>query len=173
MNVYNLKEDFYEKIKEGSIPEYDVLVTNPPYSVDHMENLLKYCANTKKPWFLLLPNYVYTKDYYVSSISSNTTPYMFYVTPHKRYLYSTPKGRRQSKSSSYTSPFPTFWYCNMSSLFKLLPKCNTSTSNYLVTTNINRIPLQIAAENDLRKKREKNAMKRKKNKDRKRQKSTS
>ena len=87
-NVYNEKEDFYASILNEEIPEYDVLVTNPPYSGDHMKKLLKFCAESKKPWLLLLPNYVYTKDYYTPTLLGQKP---FYVAPKKRYLYSTPK----------------------------------------------------------------------------------
>ena len=45
----------------GSCPEYDILITNPPYSGDHVERLLTYCVNSNKPFILLLPNYVYMK----------------------------------------------------------------------------------------------------------------
>ena len=138
--VYNEKKDFYESIRSNTLPEFDVLITNPPYSGDHMERLLRFCTGDQcnKPWFLLLPNYVYTKDYYANifggeSVKKSTgKPHHghsapshqqqqtegavrkpFYVTPAgtRRYLYTTPKGRRQEKSSKYTSPFPTFWYC--------------------------------------------------------------
>jgi hypothetical protein len=81
-----------------------------------MEKLLKYASNTNKPFFLLLPNYVYTKPYYISAlynINKKTNIIPFYITPKKRYLYTTPKGRRQIKSSKFTSPFPTFWYCSL------------------------------------------------------------
>mmetsp|Transcript_22794 Transcript_22794/g.23016 ORF Transcript_22794/g.23016 Transcript_22794/m.23016 type:complete len:83 (+) Transcript_22794:83-331(+) len=40
---------------------------------------------------------------------------MFYIVPHKRYMYTTPKGRRQIKSAKYTAPFPSFWYCHVPS----------------------------------------------------------
>jgi hypothetical protein len=164
-DIYNKKEDFYEMISLDRIPPYDVLVTNPPYSMDHMVQLLRFVMKSSKPWFLLLPNYVYCKDYYqdlflhstttttssssrhtafvatsrvnVNTATSNTDTTtttnthtnntnrkgshsniarnVFYVTPIKgrRYLYTTPKGRRQEKSAKYTSPFPTFWYCHL------------------------------------------------------------
>lgn len=150
-NVINEKRDFYERIRNGTLPQFDVLVTNPPYSGDHMEKLLRFCTGEqcRRPWFLLMPNYVYTKDYYgeifggsVGGKSSRSeagawkaskhanlvhpttagavvqqTPTRppFYVTPagNRRYLYTTPKGRRQEKSAKYTSPFPTFWYCQV------------------------------------------------------------
>ena len=87
-NVYNEKEDFYASILNNEVPEYDVLVTNPPYSSEHMKKLLRFCAESKKPWFLLLPNYVYMKDYYNPSLIGQKP---FYVAPKKRYLYTTPK----------------------------------------------------------------------------------
>ena len=87
-NVYNVKEDFYASILNNEVPEYDVLVTNPPYSSEHMKKLLRFCAESKKPWFLLLPNYVYMKDYYGPSLIGQKP---FYVAPRKRYLYTTPK----------------------------------------------------------------------------------
>jgi hypothetical protein len=86
--VHNEKVDFYASILNDEIPDYDVLVTNPPYSSDHMKKLLKFCAESKKPWFLLLPNYVYLKDYYVPSLQDQKP---FYVAPKKRYMYTTPK----------------------------------------------------------------------------------
>jgi hypothetical protein len=147
-NVINEKKDFYGLINTGSLPQFDVLVTNPPYSADHMEKLLRFCTSEQchRPWFLLMPNYVYTKDYYshlfpsslgsasgnkhnpkhtarptsvspAQSSNSAQSPARppFYVTPagNRRYLYTTPKGRRQEKSAKYTSPVPTFWYCQV------------------------------------------------------------
>ena len=93
MTVYNVKEDFYEKISTNTIPEYDVLVTNPPYSEDHMEKLINFCFQSNKPWFLLLPNYVYTKIYFSAALGNGSylASQVFYVTPLSRYLYSTPK----------------------------------------------------------------------------------
>lgn len=117
-NVTNEKRDFYESIMTNTVPDYDVLITNPPYSGTHMERLLQYCNenNGTRPWFLLLPNYVYTKDYYTPIFEKNKAGSKpFYVTPAngRRYLYTTPKGRRQEKSGKFTSPFPTFWYCQI------------------------------------------------------------
>src|SRR4051812_17275892 len=57
-------QDFYERIRLGSLPEFDVLVTNPPFSGDHMSRLLEFCAQRGKPWLLLLPDFVASKKYY-------------------------------------------------------------------------------------------------------------
>lgn len=88
-NVYNENVDFY-KSQRNDLPPFDVLVTNPPYSGDHIEKLLNFTAKTSKPCFLLLPNYVATKPYYLkSSFRTNANP--IFVTPRKgRYLYQAP-----------------------------------------------------------------------------------
>lgn len=89
-SVYNKKEDFYKVHSENLLPLHDVIVTNPPYSGSNMENILRICTAQDKPWFLLLPNYVYTKEYYFPILQLNKSP-VFYVVPTKRYLYTTPK----------------------------------------------------------------------------------
>ena len=60
--------DFYADVKSGQVPEYDILITNPPYSADHKERILAYVRGTGKPWALLLPNYVATKQYYTEML---------------------------------------------------------------------------------------------------------
>merc|ERR1711865_1312286 len=62
-DVYNENEDFYlyDGGKTSGPLHYDVLVTNPPYTAEHIPKLLKFCKASGKPWFLLLPNYVLHK----------------------------------------------------------------------------------------------------------------
>lgn len=98
-NVYNQKEDFYNKIITNEIPKYDVLVTNPPYSLQHMEKLLDFVFQSQKPFCLLVPNYVYMKEYYDQLLKLHSSRFVnkqtpvFYICPKvgRRYLYSTPK----------------------------------------------------------------------------------
>lgn len=118
-NVYNRCEDFYARVNNGTIPAYDALVTNPPYIAteerDHVESLLRFAVQMKKPFFILQPNYVYTKPYWqelTSSIAGGPRP--FFLTPGqpREYVYETPRGLRDAKSSQRkTSPFATMWYC--------------------------------------------------------------
>lgn len=63
--MYNRNEDFYKVVERGMVPEHDVLVTNPPYSADHMQRCLRFCAANGRPWLLLLPNFVYRKRDYL------------------------------------------------------------------------------------------------------------
>ena len=67
-NVVNRNRDFYTDIKNGQVPEFDCLVSNPPFSGDHKERCLKFCVGTGKPWALLLPNYVANKLYFKDAI---------------------------------------------------------------------------------------------------------
>jgi len=86
--VYNKKEDCY-KVWSSSLskttsehdaeaqfkyPLYDVFVTNPPYSSDHIEKLIQhltYRDKTKgKPWCLLMPTFVHKKDFIENKIAS-------------------------------------------------------------------------------------------------------
>ncbi|KRX03791.1 hypothetical protein PPERSA_04299 [Pseudocohnilembus persalinus] len=64
-NVYNKKEDFYKVIEAKKVPNYDVLITNPPYSEEHIQKIVDFCVKSEKPWFLLVPNFVYNKDWYL------------------------------------------------------------------------------------------------------------
>ena len=67
-NVYNKKEDCYKVWSSpDQYPNYDVFVTNPPYSEDHIERLMKHVTSPKlasRPFFLLMPTWVHKKDYY-------------------------------------------------------------------------------------------------------------
>lgn len=92
------------------IPDFDVLVTNPPYSGDHLERCLSFAARCGKPFALLLPNYVYNKNYYRSAVREDLTR-PFYLIPKQRYTYTVPdKYVKGSRERVGTSPFFTFWY---------------------------------------------------------------
>lgn len=167
-NVYNEKVDFYAAQAAGQLPSFDVLVTNPPYSMDHMERLVKFSMSLSVPWFLLMPNFVLTKDYWMAAMHAAHRPSgrqaLVYVSPLKRYLYSTPYGRRQQKSAKYTSPFPTIWFCG-------LPKKGGATATHsrvadgaVLSTSVDTVPLDVLPENHPRKRKARNALKRKKNK---------
>jgi hypothetical protein len=108
--VHNKNEDFYAVVDSGNTPEYDALVTNPPYSEDHIERILRFCVGSGKPWFLLVPNYVYVNAYY-AAVTAGAKP--FYLVPTTRYWYTAPRGARREKAVK-TSPFLSFWYADLS-----------------------------------------------------------
>ena len=103
-NVYNKKEDCYAVWEARKEPTFDVFITNPPYSADHIDKLMAYITSTEfgtKPWLLLMPNWVHKKDYYENSTTKNQIKYCcpFYVVPKKRYVYVPPPDFREKKAS--------------------------------------------------------------------------
>jgi hypothetical protein len=121
-NVYNRKEDCYQVWASSAedddddhrYPSFDILITNPPYSGDHIERLIRHITTSpnfnSRPWMLLLPQWVHKKDYYIR-LTKHIQP--FYVVPHKRYVYLPPPLFRQAKKSDVhkkSSPFVSMWY---------------------------------------------------------------
>jgi len=115
--VYNKCEDFYSKIASKNIPDHDVLITNPPYSDDHVEKLFEFLNHHDKPCLLLMPSYVCNKDYF-----HRVAEHFTFLYPLKRYVYWTPKGLRKKQQNHAstlgirTSPFVSMWYLNLSPL---------------------------------------------------------
>lgn len=112
-HVYNENEDCYQVWDtKGKYPKMDVLLTNPPYSGDHIPRLLKHVTSKafgNRPWFLLLPTWVHKKDYYREIVRSPA----FFLVPKKRYVYVPPKNFREKKVSDVhkkSSPFVSMWY---------------------------------------------------------------
>lgn len=113
-NVHNKREDCYSTWTDGKkFPSFDILLTNPPYSGNHIERLLALVTSPRfgtKPWFLLLPNWVHKKDYYESCVKRMRP---FYLVPRRRYVYQPPTGFRASRKSDVhkkSSPFFSMWY---------------------------------------------------------------
>jgi len=90
--IYNKNEDFYAVIEEGRVPDYDILVTSPPYSRNHMQKLAAFCASSQKPWALLLPSFVHRKQYWQKAFPAAP---MVWVIPQQRYHYWSICGGRQ------------------------------------------------------------------------------
>merc|ERR1712150_110152 len=124
-NVYNQKEDCYEVWSTSSsssneYPDFDIFLTNPPYSDEHIPKLMEHLTARKskfgitknRPWFLLMPNWVHRKDYYRNALDqAGIRP--FYLVPKKRYVYLPPKNFRDKKISDVhkkSSPFVSMWY---------------------------------------------------------------
>merc|ERR1719235_3107528 len=83
-SVYNRNEDFYAVIDAGQVPDYDILVTSPPYSRDHMQRVVEFCGASSKSWALLLPSFVHRKQYWSACMSDAP---LAWVVPKKRYHY--------------------------------------------------------------------------------------
>ena len=103
-NVRNENKDFYQRVKTGNLPEYDLLLTNPPYSQDHISRILNFCMESLKPSLLLLPSYVLQKPYF-----EKISKCFIFVLPKKgRYSYHNP-GLGGSKVGR-TAPFQSLWF---------------------------------------------------------------
>lgn len=121
-NVYNQKEDCYKTWSQSDAtqpyPAHDVLVTNPPYSEDHIQRLVHHVTSTTggrtgtEAWCLLMPNFVHKKDYFAAIVQKGKCE-PFYLVPKKRYVYIPPKDFREKKESDVhkkSSPFVSMWY---------------------------------------------------------------
>lgn len=110
-NVINRNRDFYEDLRTGNLPSHDALVTNPPYSADHVERLVAHVSETRKPFALLVPTYVLGRAYWRAA-AARLDPAPFYVCPHRRYGYLPPAwARRDASAPETTAPFHTAWFC--------------------------------------------------------------
>jgi hypothetical protein len=109
-SVYNRNEDFYERVAANTTPEFDVLVTNPPYSGEHFKRILSFCRACGKPWLLLLPNFVCRKQYYQPSIGPSARPLFLIPDASKPYRYWAPGRQGFDVRAKGTTPFETFWY---------------------------------------------------------------
>eukprot|EP00041_Stephanoeca_diplocostata_P020242 m.450631 g.450631 ORF g.450631 m.450631 type:complete len:447 (+) comp21514_c0_seq4:533-1873(+) len=171
----NVCEDFYQIIQDDRIPEHDIIVTNPPFSEDHIPKFLDFAIRNSKghrarPWCMLAPNWVYTKDYYSDLLKDCPTSTIF-VVPDKRYRFTPPPGAREKKSSDThkrTSPFPCLWYCGGFSNTVGVQLMGMHIQDVSVSRHTTQLPLHILADYDPRRKKLRNAMKSKKWKSKKR-----
>ena len=111
MKVINENVDFYKRIKDGTIPEHDVLLTNPPYSGEHKTLLLQHLASKaakSKPFALLLPSYCATKSYWKHYCDVSCYS-IFYILPRINYEYLHPEGTGKDKP-----PFHSAWFVGRS-----------------------------------------------------------
>jgi hypothetical protein len=121
IRIQHEKRDFYRDIKQNTVPQYDILVTNPPYSGDHKEQCLDFAVSQLKkygrPFFLLMPNYVAMKEYFRKTVlndndgsGSKKEVQTFYIAPSSMspYEYDHPDG-----TGYQVPPFASVWYCGL------------------------------------------------------------
>ena len=96
--VHNRNEDAYATIASGRVPKHDVLVTNPPYSGNHVERLLRFARENAKPFLLLLPDYFGRRPNYRPALGEEIEP--LFLCPRDRYQYWTPEGLREHRSNA-------------------------------------------------------------------------
>ena len=118
--VHNHNEDCYATIAAGRVPKHDVLVTNPPYSGDHVERLLRFARENAKPFLLLLPDYFGRRPNYRPALGEEIEP--LFLCPRDRYQYWTPEGLRDQANAKghrnlalgqRNSPFVSYWHVHL------------------------------------------------------------
>lgn len=109
INVRNENRDFYQQIQDHDLPSYDLLLTNPPYSDNHVDTLMQFCKSQSQPYALLMPNWVARKKDYTLKGQPH-----FFLSPLKAYTYIMPSwaDKRQDHvgEDGQTRPYFSSWY---------------------------------------------------------------
>lgn len=137
--IVHENRNFYEDVKNGSVLEHDVLVTNPPYSSTHKSRILNFVLNKnrQRPWALLVPTYCVTKQWYKDAVkmrlSSSSQP--FFIVPRTRYTYEHPTGKGHK-----TSPFQSVWIvCAWNRTQELFAWCKNTIRSARVAKSANEL----------------------------------
>ena len=110
-NIQHFKRDFYADVSKRRVPQHHTLITNPPYSDTHKEKCLQFCVDQfrskRRPFFLLMPNYVAARSYYRRILGEELKDVAYYV-PSSQYEYDHPEG-----TGHEVSPFESLWFCGI------------------------------------------------------------
>lgn len=109
--VQHAKRDFYVDIATQQVPPHHTFITNPPYSDTHKEKCLQFCIDQfrskKRPFFLLMPNYVAARSYYRQILGKEVEDVAYFL-PSRPYEYDHPEGTGRE-----VSPFASLWFCGI------------------------------------------------------------
>ena len=121
-SVYNRNEDFYRVAASSAVPSHNVLVSNPPYTGQHLENTFRFCwANQGRPFFLLVPQFVARKPWLLehqereANRGRGAASRLLYLGPKTQpYVFSAPAARADvvqkrggvTAAAETTSSFP-------------------------------------------------------------------
>jgi hypothetical protein len=112
-DVFNRPVDFYaaQSSLPPRIPPFDVLVSNPPFSSDHPRRSMTFALESRRPFFLLLPNFEACSSWLLELLTSCGHS-LLYLAPHKRYVCRSPSTLRcgSNKALKYVAPFPLLWF---------------------------------------------------------------
>jgi hypothetical protein len=104
--IQNEPIDCYVAQKSGKVQPFDILVSNPPYSGDHIRRCLHYSVKSQKPWSLLLPSNVIHRSWFQEEMKNSL---IFYLAPHRRYEFVV----RETAQSHI--PMVTMWFIGIPS----------------------------------------------------------
>jgi hypothetical protein len=87
-NVVHRQSDFYRDVEEDRLPAFDLFVTNPPFSGDHLERVFRFAMACGKPFCLLVPQYCARKRWFFSLPHRDE---LFFVAPRlSAYVFEKP-----------------------------------------------------------------------------------
>jgi hypothetical protein len=105
--IQNDPIDCYSAQKTRKIKPFDILLSNPPYSGDHIRRCIQYSVKSQKPWALLLPSNVMHRTWFPEEIKESD---IFYLAPHRRYEFEV----REDTVRSHI-PLVTMWFIGIPS----------------------------------------------------------
>lgn len=103
--VHNDPIDCYTAQKANEVPAFDVLLSNPPYSGDHIQRCVHYAVASSKPWALLLPSNVFLRPWFEKAVKDQT---VWFLAPHERYGFLNDSARNSAAENHV--PFVTMWF---------------------------------------------------------------
>ena len=110
--VIHQKRDFYHDMEQETVPEHDLLVTNPPYSDTHKKRCVDFCLQNliqhNRSFAILMPSYVAARQYFRDALEETkqrAQVTVMFIVPKTRYAYDHPEGTGKPES-----PFDSMWY---------------------------------------------------------------
>ena len=123
--VHNELEDFYARLSADTLPPHDVLLTNPPFSGEHIPRTIAFATAQRKPFLLLLPNFCYKGNRFTRAVHETFEAdgwSMSFLVPRTKYRFWAP-GREPrggatgavvgGADGTTNSPFECIWYVGL------------------------------------------------------------
>mmetsp|Transcript_9157 Transcript_9157/g.17134 ORF Transcript_9157/g.17134 Transcript_9157/m.17134 type:complete len:282 (+) Transcript_9157:88-933(+) len=104
--IFNEDKDCYEEQKRRQVPANDIIITNPPYSGNHIQRALHYAESTRQVWAMLLPSYVLFRPWFSGEVRADK---LVFLCPHERYAFKAVENERTIADDNHV-PFVTMWF---------------------------------------------------------------
>ena len=104
-SVINEPVDCYICQREKKLPMFDAILTNPPFSADHISRAVHFAMKSSKPFAMLLPNNVFLRDWFKPYLNS-----FIFLSPHERYSFEVADSSKSQTKGELHSPLATMWY---------------------------------------------------------------
>lgn len=128
--IQNEPIDCYQAQKKNLVKPFDLLLSNPPYSGDHIRRCIQYSVKSKKPWLLLLPSNVIHRQWFVNDIKNYN---IMYIAPYEKYIFEV------NETNISHIPMVTIWFLGIP------PEDNNNNNNN--TNSLKDIILEVWNQN--------------------------